>query len=65
MVADQGRGGAVQEIGAGRADLPVRAGNLDLDPVRGTALTAGESLFPPGRVRGFAIFSPPEVTVNP
>ena len=51
MVADQGGGGAVQEIGAGRADLPVRAGDLrpGLDPVRGTALAAGQPALIPGQ----------------
>ena len=36
MIADQGRRGAVQEIGAGRADLPVRAGDLRLARLTGT-----------------------------
>ena len=44
VAADQGRGGAVQEIGTGRADFPVRAGDLrpGLGAVRGTALAAGQ-----------------------
>jgi hypothetical protein len=51
MAADQGRGGAVQEVGAGRADFPVRAGDLGpgLDPVRGAFLAAGHPALIPGQ----------------
>ena len=44
MIAHQPGAGAVQEIGAGRADLPVRPGHLRLrlDAVRGALLAAGQ-----------------------
>src|SRR5205807_1757658 len=52
VVADQAGRGAVQEVGAGRADFPVRAGDLGpgLGPVRRALLTAGQAPLIPGQV---------------
>ena len=73
VVADQPGTGAVQEIGPGRADFAVRAGNLRFGfrPVRGAflaagqaALIAGQGVRPAGQLAGMRIFSPSEVTAK-
>ena len=73
MVADQPGGGAVQEVGAGRADLAVGVGYLGpgLGPVRGAPLAAGKPPLVAGEIcsrrasmRGLGILSPLEVTAK-